>query len=642
MAGIRGAVNAICGVAVVLALLSGMHPAGASTAFLRQNALLSIERLSRPALTGEVIVKYRAGPAGRKAARSDAVDGVTKIGRGSARFGLMEVPAASSIEQLIGELESDPGVAYAEPNLYRYASEIPTDPLFGSQWALSNSGQPHPVSGSSTRRSGIPGADIDAPLAWDQEKGEGTIVAILDSGVDVTHEDLASQLWVNEVEMNGTPGLDDDQNGYIDDINGWDFADNDSTLLETGPYEGTEHGTHVAGIVGAAMNNGLGGVGVCPGCKVMVLKVFEPEDTEPPVGKDTMVGDVAPAMKAIDYAIANGADVINGSFGGSLVSSRAERAKIKQAIAAGITMVFAAGNDNSDNDLLVAEDLDDDDVPDLLSPAYPASYDLPGIISVAASNDADQNGYSSACAARLTRSWPCSFTNWGHDSVDLSAPGVDIISSTPGNTYSTFDGTSMAAPHVAGVAALVKAWNPSYSPAQIENAIVNSVDRPSSLRELYALPGPPDIGEFTRTQGRVDAAAALGGSPSTLLPITDGNIRGATPMRGRASGHVAWPHDVNDLYSVRLRRGADYRVVLDGRSNADLDLQIYKPGTKHVWELGGGCLFRGGRCQVQYYDPREGGDVRYRFTARRSGRYFLHVNAWFRAAGGYSLTITKL
>ena len=628
----------ICGSLLILALLAGQAPAAAIKPSVPHRLSLNDISLAGP---DEVIVRYRAGIPGRAAARALSTREVAATERAPDRFGVFEVRGSVSLAEKIEQLEAQPGVAYAEPNLYRYTSEIPTDPLFNSQWALLNVGQEHPVSGSSMTRSGVPGADLAMPGAWDREKGDETIVAILDSGIDVTHEDLAANLWVNDAEMNGTPGVDDDGNTYVDDIHGWDFAEDDPSLLETGPYEGADHGTHVAGIVGAAMNNAVGGTGVCPECRVMVLKVFQPEDTKPPFGKDTMVGDVASALKAIDYAIANGADVINGSLGGSLISSKAERAKIQQGIRAGISMVFAAGNDNSDNDLLAALDLDDDRIPDMLSPAYPASYDLPGIISVAASNDSDENGYSSACAFRRSKTWPCAFTNWGHDSVDLSAPGVDVLSTTPANTYEVFDGTSMSAPHVAGVAALVKAQHPSYSPVQIKNAILNSVDRPASLRTLYALPNGPDTGAFTRTQGRVDAMAALDGSPRDLLPSTDGTIRGAVPLGGASRGRVAWPADVNDVFKVRLRRGDRYRVVLDGASDADLDLQVYKPGTRDIWQFGGGCLNRG-RCQVQYYDPMEGGDVRYTFTARRSGTYFLHVNAWFRAAGLYSLKLTKL
>jgi subtilisin family serine protease len=544
---------------------------------------------------------------------------------------------------LIDALEADPSVAYAEPNMLRYLSAVPTDPSFANQWSLDNSGQSHSVSGSTSTRPGVVDADIDAVEAWDNQLGsEDTVIAIMDSGVDIAHPDLAGSLWTNPGEI-ASNGVDDDGNGYRDDVHGWDFADNDAELIQaTGGYEGWDHGTHVAGIVAGTANNGIGGSGVCPSCKLMVLKIFEPFDTDDNGSLDTMVGDVAAELKAFDYAISMGADIINGSFGGSIVSVRSERARMKKAIAAGITMVLAAGNENGDNDLLIPGlDFDGDGVMDSVSPAYPASYDLEGILAVAASNDSDQNGYQSACfAALMTREWPCSFTSWGHDSVDVSAPGVDIASTVPSAGYDTWDGTSMAAPVAAGIAGLVLSEHPTYSPAQVVNAIMNSVDAPSSLNSLLAFPGQPATGEFTTTAGRVNAVAALTASPVDAFPRTDGNIRGARAMSGIVSGSVSWPEDANDVFKKRLESGVRYKAILNTTGSSDLDLQIYRPGTTEIWQFDDRC-FGGSACPVLFYEPTDSGDVTVRFRAPKTGTYYFHVNAWVLNSAGYSLKVAK-
>lgn len=595
---------------------------------------------------GEVIVKFRRDVGRARAVRQVAALGASVEAGPHHGFAVVQAPPGVPADDLVDELSRHPAVAFAEPNLLRFASALPPDdPLFDQQWALMNTGQPHAISGMpSTTRSGTVGADIDAPEAWERQLGEDMVVAIIDSGVDVSHPDLVENVWVNAAEAAGTVGIDDDRNGHVDDINGWDFADDDASLFQaTGDFQGSDHGTHVAGIVAATTNNATGVAGVCPRCRLMVLKVFEPFDTDGDGVKDTMVGDVASTLKALDYAIAMGADVVNGSFDGPIITSRAERSKIQKGIAAGIAMVFAAGNTNGDNDLLIAElDVDEDGIPDLTSPSYPASYDLPGIISVAASNDRDQNAYQSACAMTLgTRASPCSFTNWGRESVDVSAPGADIVSTVPSAGYDVFDGTSMSAPHVAGIAALVKAQNPHYTPVQVKNAILNSADRPASLRELHAFPGfPPVFGQFTVTGGRVDAASALTASPASTYGSSDRNISGAVRVSRSARGRVSWPEDVNDVYKKRLYKGVRYKAVLDTVGRADLDLQIYKPGTSDIWQLEPGC-FAAGRCQMLYYYPQRSGDVLFKFKARRGGVYYFHVNAWLLETGTYDLKVVK-
>jgi len=629
---------------VVTALLTPLAAAAPRRAVAGLDARPSLEGRLPDAVPGEVVVKFRKAVGHGAQRRAVTSLGATVVAGPVRGMSVVRAARGRTTEELIDSLTSSPSVAYAEPNLLRYLSAVPNDVMFPELWGMHNTGQAHAISGSTATRVGTDEADMDVPEAWDVQQGNAdTVVAIMDSGVDVLHPDLADNIWVNEGEIPGN-GIDDDGNGYVDDVSGWDFADNDSTLLEPdGRYIGWDHGTHVAGIVGAVANNGIGVAGVCPSCKLMVLKMFEPFDLDGDGVDDTMVGDLAAELKAFDYATRMGADVINGSFGGALFSSRAERARIKRGIAAGITMVFAAGNENGDNDLLIpGVDFDGDQIPDMLSPAYPASYDLPGIISVAASNDADQNGFQSACyLAEGSEEWPCAFTNWGRDSVDVSAPGVDIVSTLPNDSYEAFDGTSMAAPNVAGVAGLVKAHHPEYSPRQVANAIMNSVDKPVSLQSFFGIPGlGPFSADLTRTAGRVNAAAALDAFSGDGSARSDGTIAGARRLRRRAFNRVSWPGDVNDVYKKRLERGTVYKVILDTFGRRDLDLQIYRPKTKDIWQFDGRC-FSSGACPVLYYQPTSSGDVAVRFKAPKTGVYYFHVNAWLLETGSYTLRVVR-
>lgn len=598
-----------------------------------------LENYTPEVVPGEVIVKFRKSMSRASQAGTVSALGGSVVAGPVGGLTVVKTAPGRTTEDLIEYLESDPSVAYAEPNLLRYTAMTPNDPMFVQQWGLNNTAQSHPISFSSATQTGSADADMNVPEAWDTQQGnDETVVAIMDSGVDVAHPDLAANIWVNAGEIAGN-GIDDDGNGYKDDVNGWDFADNDATLLHpTGQLVGWDHGTHVAGIVGAVANNNVGGAGVCPSCQLMVLKIFEPFDTDNDGVKDTMIGDLAAELKAFDYAIRMDADIINGSFGGSIVSSRFERAKVKKAIAAGITTVLAAGNENGDNDLLIgALDLDGDDVPDLTSPAYPASYDLPGIIAVGASNDSDEFGVFSGCVTLF-----CSFSNWGRDSVDVSAPGVDILSTVPGGGYAAWDGTSMATPNVAGIAGLVKAEHPDYTPAQIANAIMNATDRPASLKNLFALPGQTFTGDFTVSGGRVDAAAALNAPTTDSFPTSDGTVAGAKSLTGTVSGNVSWPSDVNDVFKKKLARGAIYKAILNTSGDHDLDLQIYKPGVKEIWQLDEGCIGAGGACSIFFYEPTDSGDVTVRFRAPKDGTFYFHVNSWLLQTGNYSLKVVKL
>ena len=261
-------------------------------------------------------------------------------------------------------------------------------------------------------------------------------VAVIDTGVDIDHPDLVSNV-----------------------VGGHDFVDNDADPTPASGNIANSHGTHVAGIIAAEQNDGVGIAGVCPDCRIMGLRIGNWNSL-------TLSNEV----KAINWAVNHDADVINLSLG-SPVWAKSERAAIDRAGRNGVLVVIAAGNASSDNDIpLYASDTSHLVVAS--APSYPATYTLKNILSVAASNDRDQYGYFSQCRGSTIPLWKCGFTSWGHDSVDVAAPGVDILSTVkvtqgPGTyaDYDVFDGTSMASPMVAGIATgLVLSEHPAYSP----------------------------------------------------------------------------------------------------------------------------------------------------------------------------------
>lgn len=359
----------------------------------------------------------------------------------------VRVAAGTSAETAVTQLGTVSGVRYVEPNRVRtFNATTPNDPRFSEMWGLNNTG----ASG------GVDDADIDAPEAWDVTTGDNSIVvAVIDSGIDYTHPDLAANMWVNPGEIAGN-GIDDDGNGYIDDVNGYDFGAGDADPMD----DIVGHGTHCAGTIGAVGNNGLGVVGVNWNVKLMALKIAD------------AAGGLSSAaiIEALDYAVTMGARVSNNSYGGYWYS-QAEYDAIAAAQSAGHLFVAAAGNDMNDNDTF---------------PAYPASYDLDNIIAVAATTSSDDIAW---------------FSNYGATSVDLGAPGEGILSTLPtggsqmGTDYGFSDGTSMATPHVTGAAALVLAADPTLSYATVKAALMGNVDKVAALDGLCVSGGRMNLGK---------------------------------------------------------------------------------------------------------------------------------------------------
>ncbi|MCK5020640.1 MAG: right-handed parallel beta-helix repeat-containing protein, partial [Candidatus Peribacteraceae bacterium] len=352
----------------------------------------------------------------------------------------------TSVEDALNKLSNDPRVLYAEPNYLISTTAIPNDPGFNSLWGLNNSGQ----------TGGTPDADINAPDAWNISTGSSdVVVAVIDTGVDYNHEDLANNMWTNPNEI--ADGNDTDNNGYIDDIYGIDTSNDDSD-----PMDDKDHGTHCAGTIGAAGNNNTGVVGLNWNVSIMALKFLD----------SAGMGTHSDAIECIEYMIMMKESGINVNISSNSWRGLGYSQSLYDVIAAcrdaGILFVAAAGNGYLNNNDY--------------EPLYPASYNLTNIISVAATDHNDTLA---------------SFSNYGPMTVDVAAPGVNINSTVLNNMYDSKKGTSMATPHVSGLAALIASTNSSYNYVNLKNLIMTTINHKSSLANKMI------------TGGRINAYNAL-------------------------------------------------------------------------------------------------------------------------------------
>ncbi|MHC4645789.1 MAG: S8 family serine peptidase [Planctomycetota bacterium] len=390
----------------------------------------------------ELIVRFAPKAKGKQFSNAEKQHILTSLGGGSIKrnFKLVpglttvKLPPGMTVQKALRGFNKAKGILYAQPNYRLEATDLfPDDPRFNELWGMHNTGQ----------TDGFEDADIDAPQAWAiTTDAPEIVVAVLDTGVDYTHPDLKDNIWVNEAELNGIAGEDDDGNGYIDDIHGYDFVNSDGD-----PIDDHYHGTHVAGTIGAVGNNREGVAGICWNVRIMALKFLDSEGG----------GWTEDAIVSLQYSVRMGANLTNNSYGGGGYN-QAFKDAIDAAGAAGQVFVAAAGNENDDTDI---------------TPHYPSSYDCESIISVMAT---DKYDYMS------------SFSNSGLVSVDLGAPGSSILSTFPTYFttamvlkgylphYYTIGGTSMASPHVAGACALVMAYNPALTNIEVKNVLMRSVD----------------------------------------------------------------------------------------------------------------------------------------------------------------------
>jgi len=399
-------------------------------------------------------------------------------------------------------------------------TNIPNDPNFNQLWGLNNTGQ----------NGGKADADIDAPEAWVRTTDSSVVIGVIDTGVDYNHPDLRNQMWKNLGEIAGN-SIDDDHNGYIDDVYGYDFVNNDGD-----PFDDNSHGTHVSGTIAAQANNNIGITGVNWNAKIMALKWLDSNNR----------GYISNAIRAINYATQMGVKITNNSWTADH-SSQVLYDAINAAGQKGSLFVAAAGNDYGNNN----------DV----NPKYPASYNLDNIISVAATDRNDNLA---------------TFSNIGAQSVDIGAPGVDILSSVPGGGYDSYQGTSMATPHVAGVVSLLMSKFPSETAAQIKNRLLAGVDPISALSGV------------TVTGGRLNAFKALNQTPTWIDEGFKKVPQPSLPVGTDLGYFMAQDPDSGDTLTYELVRGhgdannSEFTIFGGNRLKNNNDLSGLDEFTKYI------------------------------------------------------------
>lgn len=430
---------------------------------------VSVNGQAKPAYReGEVIVKFRDGAMRSASAMNSlyASINVVDVKRYGGNFKNFEHLVLNtnqeSVEQAVATLKQDPSVEYAQPNYMVYATAaklskpktmgepcwfpgIPLPPGCGDS---GGSGDRPAIPSDVAQPSGAPDPDMNkawgitkvgADQVWSVQPGsKDVLVAVIDTGIDYTHQDLAYNIWRNP-NSNDT-GVDPSGNGITGDVVGWDFIHNDNL-----PFDDNEHGTHCAGVIGAVGSDGVGISGINQRVSIMAVKFLSAEGS----------GDTATAIASIDYAVSRGAKVLSNSWGGRGDDSNgALKDSIDRAGQAGVLFIAAAGNDGTNND----RDF-----------TFPASLNLDNMISVAATDNKDGLAY---------------FSNKGANSVQVGAPGVDVYSTVPGNKYASMSGTSMACPHVAGEAALLWAQFPGASYQEIKQRIMETGDDLPALKNV--------------------------------------------------------------------------------------------------------------------------------------------------------------
>jgi subtilisin family serine protease len=397
-----------------------------------------------------------------------------------------------SVADAIARYEDDPNIEYIQPNYKLYVLDrIPNDPKFSQLWGMQK---------------------ISAPAAWDMTTGTNIVIGDIDTGIDPNHEDLSANIWTNPGEIEGN-GIDDDGNGYIDDIHGWNFCNDDND-----PYDDHSHGTHTAGTIAARGNNGVGVVGVCWSAKIMALKFLDAFGG----------GWTDDAVSAIEYATMMHARLTSNSWGGPGYDPALYDA-IKAAGDAGVLFVAAAGNDARNTDITLN---------------FPSCFNLDNIISVASTTSDDGLSY---------------FSNYGPVTVDLGAPGSDVYSTIPGNSYTTHSGTSMATPHVSGVAGLILSLNPLLNWSEVKNIILSSVDT------------IPSLAGKTVTGGRLNAAKAL---QKIQTWVTLNPLSGTVPPGASV--------DLTVTFDATHMLGGDYRSTIIINSNDPMNSPKDIPARIHI------------------------------------------------------------
>ena len=439
------------------------------------------------AIPRELIIRYKndVGPSERASLRAqmnaDLVHDFKFI-----KAEHLRLKPGQDAARVIAQFARNPRVEYVEPNYEWTIDAVPNDPRFPELYGMRNTGQ----------TGGTAGADIKAVNAWDVFTGDPNLkIGVIDTGVDYNHPDLASNVWTNPGEIPGN-NIDDDANGYVDDVHGYDFVNNDGD-----PFDDNGHGTHCSGTIAGIGNNGVGVTGVNWQAKIVGIKFLSAAGS----------GSTDNAIRGIQYAIAVGCRLTSNSWGGGGFSQALLDA-ISAAGAANQLFVAAAGNSSQNTDV---------------TPSYPASYNSPYIIAVAATDHNDNLA---------------SFSNFGATTVDLAAPGVNILSCQPGGGYQLLSGTSMATPHAAGVVGLAMGRFPSATNLFIKSLILSRVDV------------KPQLNGKVLTNGRLNALLAIS-DPDETPPGQVTNL--AVSEAGSSHLRLTWTATGDD---GNTGRAAQYEI----------------------------------------------------------------------------------
>ncbi|MEY4173196.1 MAG: hypothetical protein RI900_361 [Actinomycetota bacterium] len=511
-----------------------------------------------PHAAGRIIVGFKAA-----ASATERIGAFNRHGakahqplrtRGSATE-VVTLPAGVSVEQALASYKADPAVRYAEPDYVLTHQAVSNDPEFtnGALWGMQ---------GDASTPANQFGSGAAEAWAANYTGSSSVVVGVIDEGIQVTHPDLAANIWTNPGEVAGN-GLDDDANGFIDDINGWDFFNRDNSVFDGAANPVIdEHGTHVSGTIGGVGGNGVGVAGVNWNVKIVSAKFLGPTG-----------GNTTDAVSAINYLVdlkaRRGVNLvaINNSWGGGAFSQALSDA-INAAGDQNILFVAAAGNSGTNNDV---------------TPSYPSNYD---------------------CSRGGTRGWDCvlavaaidsagaiaTFSQYGATTVDIGAPGVNIISTVPNGAYASFNGTSMATPHVTGAAALCASLDPTMSGAAIRAAIMQSAAPTASM-----------VGR-TVSGGRLDVGAMVSRCVSSPNPVTGAPSGLTATATGPSTATLSWTDGVTDETVYQVERatatagvcGAFALVATLGANSTSYSAAGLSPSTTYCFQVRAGNGFGGG------------------------------------------------
>jgi subtilisin family serine protease len=521
------------------------EPAPQPPAGIRQGPPLATTSGTAPR-SDQVIIRYRAGTTGVQRANERARRGLARVRSLAPDLDVVRLPVSAPL-QPAALVRGSGVIAEAVPDGYVSAFVDPTaEPAWAWQWGHHNTGQL--IRGyDASYFYGVPDVDIDGLEALDVTAGSGSVVvAVIDDGVDFGHPDLDGRAWTNPGETGldedgfdkATNGKDDDGNGYVDDVRGWDFCNNDNTVHD---FNEDWHGTAVAGVIAAEVD-GFGTVGVAPETRIMALKFLqqEPDPQHPRCGQHSM------AIAAIRYARSFGVPIINASWGGP-GANPVLKTEIEQS---GALFVAAAGNDGANIDT---------------HPIYPAAFDSPNILTIAAIHN--EGGLAS-------------FSNYGKTSVDVSAPGEGVLGPCPADAAHPspgtcwLDGTSFAAPYTTGVAALAGAAKPTLlaSPTSLRSRVL------TSAVPLAATNGLTATGRLVNARRAIDVTPPIQTGGLSVLPAAS-----ALLGSGTVTARLSWPAASDDLamgsYRVEVSRNGGAWTTLATTTARTLDQVLAFSGT---------------------------------------------------------------